>query len=1151
MTVDGLVESIRTCKIKPIYLHFHVIPFIFIYLGIGILWNTYYSDEEYWFTFVVVSVCVFMIQVLLGLFSFWFNEFYYLVSCSSEKDIKFATHALVSPTVNNGWSEIVPIRRSHINDGKIKTWIDFQKVIYVYDSEKKRFNQLTFDNNRSSSYFNSWVGLTSEEIIKETKLKFGDNKMEMVVPSFMELFIERATAPFFVFQVFCVGLWCLEDLVYYSLFTLSMLAVFEMLIVKQQMMNMTMIRNMGNKPYPVDVYRNKKWVKINSDQLLVGDLVSIGRSLNDNNVPCDLLLLRGSCILDESMLTGESVPQMKESIQTLEPNRYFNYQTDMKLHVLCGGTKIVQHTYEYTKGDSIPRSPDNGVLCYVLQTGFSTSQGSLLRTILFGVKRVTANNLETFAFILFLLIFAIAAAIHLWQTRSLEENFNKFQTLVECSLIITSVVPPELPLELSLAVNNSLVALHKLGIFCTEPFRIPFAGKIDVCCFDKTGTLTTDNLVVDGIGIIDESKKISLKNKNEIDDVTLRVLASCHSLIMFDKELVGDPLEKATLSWVEWNIVKNDLVSPSSGKAPAIRIFQRYHFSSQLKRMTVVAGYTPPGSEPVMITAVKGAPEVLESMFSSIPEGYVEGYKSLAQKGYRVLALGYSSLGNLDKNNIRHISREELEKGLTFAGFLVISCPLKKDTKAMVKEIKESCHSVVMITGDNPLTACHVSKELKFTEEGKEIMILQNKSDEWYWESVDETKREEMKNNSHQFFNLHELCITGNGFAYLYEKERMFLKKILKNIKIYARMAPKQKEQVINELKNQGYVTLMCGDGTNDVGALKHSHVGVALLSHPFDATKANNGEIPVARQKPVPPPQIPEFLRKRLPPDHPYHKQMHEQQKKFQKIIEELESEEPSIVKLGDASIAAPFTSKFTSIASICNIIKQGRCTLVVTLQMFKILALNALVSAYSQSVLYSSGIRSSDYQQTLQGMLLAACFLFITRSKPLKILSREKPMANIFNVYTILTISLQFCVHFFCLLYIVDLASTYEQPIEKVTSETKFKPSLLNSSVYLLGMTLQISTFVVNYRGRPFMESLFENKPLLYSIIAATSVVFTLASNAVPEMTSYFELVQFPDDFRNKLIIVLIANIGVCYVIDTILNFIFGDARPKNHKL
>jgi cation-transporting ATPase 13A1 len=111
-------------------------------------------------------------------------------------------------------------------------------------------------------------------------------------------------------------------------------------------------------------------------------------------------------------------------------------------------------------------------------------------------------------------------------------------------------------------------------------------------------------------------------------------------------------------------------------------------------------------------------------------------------------------------------------------------------------------------------------------------------------------------------------------------------------------------------------------------------------------------------------------------------------------------EEDEVPKIKLGDASCAAPFTSKLSNVsASACgrsslpscvlmsfavtSIIRQGRCTLVATIQMYKILALNCLITAYALSVQYLDGIKYGDYQMSITGMLMSVCFLCISRAK------------------------------------------------------------------------------------------------------------------------------------------------------------------------
>src|ERR1700722_18357490 len=199
-------------------------------------------------------------------------------------------------------------------------------------------------------------------------------------------------------------------------------------------------------------------------------------------------------------------------------------------------------------------------MAVVVKTGFETNQGSLVRTMIFSTERVSANNAEALWFILFLLVFAIAASWYVWQ-EGVEKDRKRSKLLLDCVLIVTSVVPPELPMELSLAVNTSLAALSRYAIFCTEPFRIPFAGRVDIACFDKTGTLTGEDLVVDGIAgltlgqsdakVEADGAHADLAKAEDVSPATTLVLASAHALVKLDEgEVVGDPMEKATLQWL-------------------------------------------------------------------------------------------------------------------------------------------------------------------------------------------------------------------------------------------------------------------------------------------------------------------------------------------------------------------------------------------------------------------------------------------------------------------------------------------------------------------------------------------------------------------------------------------------------------------------
>jgi len=138
---------------------------------------------------------------------------------------------------------------------------------------------------------------------------------------------------------------------------------------------------------------------------------------------------------------------------------------------------------------------------------------------------------------------------------------------------------------------------------------------------------------------------------------------------------------------------------------------------------------------------------------------------------------------------------------------------------------------------------------------------------------------------------------------------------------------------------------------------------------------------------------------------------------------MEDMEDGMVPMVKLGDASIAAPFTSKMPSISSAVDIIRQGRCTLVTSLQMYQILALNCLISSYSLSRLYLDGVKYGDRQMTGMGILMTVSALSVSRATPQKVLSKVRPLTSIFHPALFLSLIGQFAIHLGCMMYAVHM--------------------------------------------------------------------------------------------------------------------------------
>lgn len=122
------------------------------------------------------------------------------------------------------------------------------------------------------------------------------------------------------------------------------------------------------------------------------------------------------------------------------------------------------------------------------------------------------------------------------------------------------------------------------------------------------------------------------------------------------------------------------------------------------------------------------------------------------------------------------------------------------------------------------------------------------------------------------------------------------------------------------------------------------------------------------------------------------------------------------------------------------------------------------------------------------------------------------------------------------------------HEPRSDDVDLEGEFEPSLLNSAVYLLQLIQQISTFAINYQGRPFREGIRENRGMYYGLLLVSGVAFSCSTEFIPEINEKLKLVPFTTEFKFVMTMVMIVDYVGCFVVEKVLKYLYSDFRPKD---
>ncbi|XP_048484806.1 polyamine-transporting ATPase 13A3 isoform X7 [Plutella xylostella] len=987
--------------------------------------------------------------------------YFVLASYPTYNTLKFIkcslkTADVICVTDNEGTFKLEKILEIDLNlsnhrDNKVR-YFEYQHNRYIWLKDQGIYANVQSLNEKLtlSLLMENMAGINKRQQNELIKL-YGPNSVEVEVKSYWKLFVDEVFNPFYLFQVFSIILWSLDEYYQYATCVFILSAGSCMASLYQTKKMSIRLHDMAGSTvkHTVSVLRPSRGGKeecvVAANRLVPGDVLILPPA--GCVMPCDAMLLTGTCIVNESMLTGESVPVMKGP-----PNASAEvYSTENhKRHTLFAGTHVIQTRFY----------GNNQVLAKVVRTGFYTAKGELIRSILFPKPFGFQFYKDAVKFVIFLFcIAAIGMAYSIWLY---VERGSVWSTILLRTLdIITIVVPPALPAAMTAGTVNSQQRLRKNKIYCLSPPRINVCGKLQVICFDKTGTLTEDGL--DLYAVVPHQMEAGEAFGRTVVDVTalpltcplIQALASCHSLTSIEGKLTGDPLDLKMFEFTKWVLEEPGpentrydnlapaVVKPASTNESALQDFEdldnmeipyeigllrRFHFSSSQQSMGVITRVL---GQAQMVYFVKGAPEKVAGMCKpeTLPGNFNVVLNDYTSNGFRVIGFACKKLDRKMKwVDAQRIKREQLECDMVFLGLLVMQNSLKPETIEVIRDLHDANMRQVMVTGDNIMTAMSVGRVCGMVQPHQKMVLISLAQHQHTdprpplcVEVIGESGSPKLPGDAYC------LAVEGKTWAVLKHHYPELMPTVLSKGTIFGRFGPDQKTQLITALQATGLIVGMCGDGANDCGALKAAHIGISLSE--------------------------------------------------------------------ADASVAAPFTSHEQNIRCVKLLALEGRCALSTSFAIFKYMALYSLIQFVSILILYNHySILGNNQFLYIDLVLTTLLALSLGRARPGPVLTRTWPPVSLVAPSTTVPLTLQ----------VALLALLQAAPTALLPSRQRFTPEgdpdaeqvlcWENTVVFLVSSFQYLVLACVYGKGQPHRQPFCTNYYMVGVLLSQAAFIVLL---------------------------------------------------------